>query len=138
MSARTSNTPSNSGASPEDNSETPSSNDTEGAPSDSEDTPTTGREAFDIAAEQQMTFGSSGELEPAEDAVSTTLDQFDVDVDKRERETRLDRPEATGLLCDDRPEVTRKGGGEQANLFVDAEEDQQTLAGDNAANQSVF
>lgn len=138
MSARTSNTPSDSGASPEENSEAPTSNGAGDVPNDPEDSSTTGREAFDIAAEQQMTFGASGELEPAEDAISTTLDQFDVNVDKRERETRLDRPEATGLLCDDRPEVTRKGGGEQANLFADAEEDQQTLTGDNAANQSLF
>ena len=138
MSARTSNTPSNSGASPEDNSEAPDDGDHEAASNEPEDSSTSGREVFDIAAEQQMTFGSSGELEPAEDAISTTLDQFDVDVDKRERETRLDRPEATGLMCDDRPEVTRTGDGEQANLFADAEEDQQTLSGDNAANQSLF
>lgn len=138
MSARTSNTPSNSGASPEDNSDGHECTDKETTPDEADVPSASGREVFDIAAEQQMTFGSSGELEPAEDAISTTLDQFDVNVDKRERETRLDRPEATGLMCDDRPEVTRSGGGEQANLFVDAEEDQQTLTGGEAANQSLF
>jgi len=138
MSTRTSTPPSDSGVQPEDHSEPAESTDSGDKPTSADSAPTTGREAFDIAAEQQMTFGDSGELEPAEDAITTTLDQFDVDVDKRERESRLDRPEATGLLCDDRPEVARSGEGEQANLFADAEEDQQTLSGDNAVNQSLF
>ncbi|CDK38263.1 hypothetical protein [Halorubrum sp. AJ67] len=138
MSTRTSTPPSDSGVQPEDHTKPADGTDSgdESSPANSDST--TGREAFDIAAEQQMTFGDSGELEPAEDAITTTLDQFDVDVDKRERESRLDRPEATGLLCDDRPEVTCSSEGEQANLFADAEEDQQTLSGDNAANQSLF
>lgn len=107
--------------------------------SHSQDTETTpGTEAFDITAQTQMQFGSSGELEPKEDAVEVTLDQFDVNIDKREKETQLDRPEASGLMADDRPELDTRDGGTQANLFTDAEEEQQTLTGESAQNQCLF
>lgn len=97
-----------------------------------------GTEAFDITAQTQMKFGESGELEPAEDAVEVTLDEFDVDIDKRETETRIDRPEASGIMSDDRPELDTRDGGEQANLFADAEEQQQTLMGESAQGQCLF
>lgn len=97
-----------------------------------------GTEAYDITAQTQMRFGESGDLEPKDDTVEITLDQFDVDVEKRERETQIDRPEASGLMADDRPEVNTQDGGEQANLFADAEEEQQTLAGESAQNQCLF
>lgn len=97
-----------------------------------------GTEAFDITAQTQMKFGESGDLEPAEEAVEVTLDEFDVDVEKREKETRIDRPEASGLMADDRPELDTRDGGEQANLFADAEEQQQTLGGEPAQNQCLF
>jgi hypothetical protein len=97
-----------------------------------------GTEAFDITAETQMQFGESGDLEPKDEAVEVTLDQFDIDIDKRETETRLDRPEASGLMKDDRPEADTRDAGEQANLFADAEEQQQTLAGRSAQNQCLF
>lgn len=98
----------------------------------------TGTEAFDITAQTQMQFGESGDLEPKEDTVEVTLDEFDVDVEKREKETQIDRPEASGLMADDRPELDTRDGGEQANLFADAEEEQQTLTGESAQNQCLF
>lgn len=97
-----------------------------------------GTEAFDITAQTQMKFGESGDLEPAEDAVEVTLDEFDVDIEKREKETRIDRPEASGLMADDRPELDTRDSGEQANLFADAEEQQQTLNGESAQGQCLF
>ncbi|QLH82160.1 hypothetical protein [Halosimplex pelagicum] len=110
--------------------------DDEGTSQDSDSV--TGTEAFDITAQTQMQFGESGELEPKNDAVEVTLDEFDVDIDQREKETQIDRPEATGLMADDRPELDTRDGGEQANLFADAEEEQQTLTGESAQNQCLF
>lgn len=98
----------------------------------------TGTEAFDISAQTQMQFGESGDLEPKEDTVEVTLDEFDVGIEKREKETQIDRPEASGLMADDRPELNTRDGGEQANLFADAEEEQQTLTGESAQNQCLF
>jgi hypothetical protein len=103
-----------------------------------ENNQTSGTEAYDITAQTQMQFGESGTLEPKEDTVEVTLDAFDVDLEKREKETRLDRPEASGLMADDRPELDNRDGGEQANLFADAEEEQQTLGGESAQNQCLF
>jgi len=110
------------------------------APEDSseEETSKTGTEQFNIKTEQQMEFGTGGSLEPKNDAVETTLEEFDVDIDKRERETRIDQPEATGLMVDDRPEVQKNNNGEQSNLFADAQEDQQTLTGESAQNKCLF
>jgi hypothetical protein len=98
----------------------------------------TGTEAFDITAQTQMQFGESGDLEPKEDTVEVTLDEFDVHIEKREKETQIDRPEASGLMVDDRPELDTGDSGEQANLFADAEEEQQTLTGESAQNQCLF
>lgn len=104
----------------------------------SRETPAKGTDVYDINAQTQMEFGENGELKPKEDAIEVTLDQFDFEIDHRETETRIDRPEASGLMADDRPEVTKQDGGEQANLFADAEEDQQTLTGNSAQNQCLF
>lgn len=107
-------------------------------PEPTEDQQPSGVEAFDITAQTQMQFGDGGDLQPVEDTVGVTLEAFDVDVDKCKKETRLDRPEASGLMADDRPEVESQDDGEQANLFADAEEDQQTLGGRSAQNQCLF
>lgn len=97
-----------------------------------------GTEEFNVTTQQQMQFGDGGSLEPKEDAVETTLDQYGLDVSNRDPDTRLDRPEASGLMADDRPEVRKQDPGEQSNLFADAEEDQQTLSGDRAQNNCLF
>lgn len=94
--------------------------------------------SHEIETQQQMQFGADGSLEPAEETVETTLRQFDVDVSHRDPDTRIERPEASGIMRDDRPEAQSSDGGEQSNLFVDAEEDQQTLDGKNAQNQCLF
>jgi hypothetical protein len=105
----------------------------------SEDTePANGVEQHKIQTQQQMRFGDNGSLEPAEETVETTLGQFDVEISHRDPDTRLDRPEASGIMRDDRPEAQSQDSGEQANLFVDAEEDQITLDGDSAQNQCLF
>jgi hypothetical protein len=92
---------------------------------------------------QQYAFsvGEDGEtdgIEAAEESVETSLEAFGADVDHRERDTRMDKPEATSFGVDDRPEVTSSDGGEQGALFADTTDDQQTLTGERAASQCLF
>jgi hypothetical protein len=92
---------------------------------------------------QQYSFavGDDGEtdgIEPSEESVETSLETFGADVDHRERDTRIDQPEASSFGVDDRKTVTRGDGGEQHALFADTEDDQQTLTGERAASQCLF
>lgn len=100
--------------------------------------PVSGTEAFNISAQTQMQFGDGGDLQPKDETVEVTLGDFDVDLDKAEKETRIDRPEASGLMADDRPELDTRDSGEQASLFGDADETQQTLAGESAQDRCLF
>ena len=92
---------------------------------------------------QQYSFavgddGDTDGIEPAEESVETSLEAFGADVDHRERDTRIDQPEATSFGVDDRKTVTRGDGGEQRALFADTDDDQQTLTGERAASQCLF
>ena len=100
--------------------------------------PTNGVDQHQIQMQQQMRFGDNGSLEPAEETVETTLGQFDVEISHHDPDTRLDRPEASGIMRDDRPEAQSRDTSEQSSLFVDAEENQITLDGDSAQNQCLF
>jgi len=73
-----------------------------------------------------------------ETSVETSLEDFGADVDHRDRDSRLDRPEASKFGVDDRPEVEQSSEGEQSSLFADTAENQQTLAGDDAAARCPF
>jgi hypothetical protein len=99
------------------------------------DTPT-------ITQQYSFAVGDDGEtdgsIEPSEESVETSLETFGADVDHRERDTRMDKPEATSFGVDDRKTVTRGDGGEQRALFADTEDDQQTLTGERAASQCLF
>ena len=79
-----------------------------------------------------------GQIEPAEKNVETSLGTFGADVDHRERDSRIDQPEASSFGVDDRKTVTRGDGGEQHALFADTDDDQQTLTGERAASQCLF
>jgi hypothetical protein len=93
---------------------------------------------------QQYSFavGEDGEtdeaIEPAEETVETDLETWGAEVDHRERDTRIEQPEASSFGVDDRKTVTRGDGGEQHALFADTEDDQQTLTGERAASQCLF
>jgi hypothetical protein len=92
---------------------------------------------------QQYSFtvgedGDTGGIEPAEESVETSLEAFGASVDHRERDTRIDQPEATSFGVDDRKTVTHTDGGEQRALFADTDDDQQTLTGERAASQCLF
>jgi hypothetical protein len=92
---------------------------------------------------QQYSFavgedGDTDGIEPSEESVETSLETFGADVDHRERDTRIDQPEATSFGVDDRKTVTRGDGGEQRALFADTTDDQQTLTGERAASQCLF
>jgi hypothetical protein len=98
------------------------------------DTPT-------ITQQYSFAVGEDGEadgIEPTEESVETSLETWGADVDHRERDTRMAKPEATSFGVDDRKTVTRNGGGEQHALFADTEDDQRTLGGERAASQCLF
>src|SRR5699024_7618712 len=59
-------------------------------------------------------------------------------VDHRERDTRIDQPEATTFGVDDRATVAHGDSGEQHALVADTEDDQRTLSGERAASQCLF
>ena len=91
-----------------------------------------------IEVQRQTAFGDDGELEITETNVETSLDDFGADVDHRDRNSRLDRPEASVFGVDDRPEIVQSSTGEQSSLFADTDADQQTLTGDDAAIRCLF
>jgi len=91
-----------------------------------------------IEIQQQTAFGADGQLEVTETSVETSLEDFGADVDHRDRDSRLDRPEASEFGVDDRPEVEQSSESDQSNLFADTTEDQQTLAGDDASDRCLF
>jgi hypothetical protein len=101
----------------------------------SDDSPT-------ITQQYSFAVGDDGEtdgaIEPAEESVETSLETWGANVDHRERDTRIEQPEASSFGVDDRKTVTRNSGGEQHALFADTEDDQQTLTGERAANQCLF
>ncbi|AGB33928.1 MULTISPECIES: hypothetical protein [Halobacteriales] len=92
----------------------------------------------EIEIQRQTAFGDDGQLEVTETSVETSLEDFGADVDHRDRDSRLDQPEACEFGVDDRPEVEQTSEGDQSTLFADTDEDQQTLAGDDAAARCLF
>jgi len=92
----------------------------------------------EIEIQRQTAFGEDGELEVTETSVETSLEDFGADVDHRDRDSRLDRLEASEFGVDDRPEVGQSSEGDQSTLYADTDEDQQTLTGNDAANRCLF
>jgi hypothetical protein len=92
----------------------------------------------EIEIQRQTAFGDDGQLEVTETSVETSPEDFGAEVDHRDRGSCLDRPEASEFGVDDRPEVEQTSEGEQSSLFADTAEDQQTLAGDDAAARCLF
>lgn len=60
---------------------------------------------------------------------------FGADVDHRECDSRIDRPETAEFGVDDHPEVTRSSENDRSNLFAETTVDHQTLTGDDTAIQ---
>lgn len=91
-----------------------------------------------VKLEQQMVFGEDGDLKPDSESVETSLEAFGAEVDHRERSARMAEPAASEFGVDDRTKVTEATESDQRSLFSDVENDQQTLSGDDAANQCLF
>jgi hypothetical protein len=92
----------------------------------------------EIEIQRQTAFDDDGQLEVTETSVETSLEDFGADVDHRDRDSRLDRPEASEFGVDDRPEVEQTSEGDQSTLFADTDEDQQTLNGEDASAQCLY
>jgi len=92
----------------------------------------------EIEIQQQTAFRDDGQLEVVEESVKTSLEDFGAEVDHRERDSQLDRPEADQFGVDDRPEVACSSESDQATLFADTADDQQTLTGEEAATRCLF
>ena len=92
----------------------------------------------EIESQRQTAFGDDDRLKTTETSVEASLEDFGADVDHRDRDSRLARPEASEFGVDDRPEVEQTSEGDQSTLFADTAEDQQTLAGDDAADRCLF
>ncbi|WP_254547339.1 hypothetical protein [Halomarina pelagica] len=91
-----------------------------------------------IQIQRQTAFGDDGQLEVTETSVETSLEDFGAEVDHRDRDSRLDQPEASKFGVDDRPEVERSSESDQSSLFATTDEDQQTLTGDKAVARCLF
>ena len=88
--------------------------------------------------QRQMVFAESGEIEPEEGPIGTSLEDFGAEVEHRERDSQVEQASASEFGIDDRPEVKRAESGEQAGLFTSAAEEQRTLDGEQAAGRSLF
>ena len=88
--------------------------------------------------QQQMVFAKDGEIEPEQGPIGTSLGDYGAEVDHREQESQVEQASASEFGIDDRPEVKRTKGGEQAGLFTSAAEEQRTLDGEQAAGRSLF
>lgn len=92
----------------------------------------------EINIRHQTAFRDDGQLEVTEQSVETSLEDFGAEVDHRERDSRIDRPQASEFGVDDRPEVTQSSEGDQSNLFTDTAEEQRTLTGEQAGGRCLF
>jgi hypothetical protein len=92
----------------------------------------------EISVDQQATFGESvADLETS-DEIETDLEQWGVVEAEQEQETRYEVEAASEFGRDDRREVTRQCQTKQGTLFVDVDDDQVTLDGQEAAGQGVY
>lgn len=94
----------------------------------------------DLSIHYQAAFGSDGDLEVSDESVETSLDDYGANVDHREVDSRIDQPAASEFGVDDRAEIRRSKTeqSDQASLFVDTANDQQTLSGEQANTQWCF
>ncbi|WP_114578469.1 hypothetical protein [Saliphagus sp. LR7] len=94
----------------------------------------------EITIQHQAAFTDDGELELTDESVETSLEDFGADISHRDQETRLDRPAASQFGVDDRVEVRQSEADDtdQASLFADTADDQQTLTGEDASAQFLF
>lgn len=93
-----------------------------------------------IDVQCQTAFWRDGELEVSESSVEISLEDFGIDLDHRERSSRLDRSAVSEFGVDDRPDVQQSIGraSEQSALFADTNDDQRTLAGEQADMQCLY
>jgi hypothetical protein len=77
---------------------------------------------------QQAQFAEDGSVETSDEPVETSLDDWGMDIDHQDRETRVEKPEAS-LLADTRPTEESRSPGEQEELFHTTANGQMDLTG---------
>lgn len=88
--------------------------------------------------QHQCRFTSEGEIKTDEFAASDLSDWGLVE-DEPEQESRIEVEAASSFGVDDRSEVrSSQADSEQDSLFVDVDDDQVTLGGGSAAEQSKW
>lgn len=81
------------------------------------------------AISHQASFDNDGDL-VVEGSTATSLDQFGVDIDHHEPDSRPDQPTASEFGVDDRPtDDTTSDASEQVPLASPLSDDQRTLDG---------
>lgn len=90
------------------------------------------------SVQHQCRFTKDGSIEPDEFAASDLSDWGLVD-DQPEQESRIEVEAASEFGVDDRTEVrSSRAESEQESLFADVADDQQTLGGGSASQQSKW
>jgi hypothetical protein len=85
----------------------------------------------DIDIHHQASFGEDGEI-VVQGTTETSLDQFGIDLDHRDPDSRVDKPEATEFGIDDRPQIKQASQeGTQVPLVASIHEEQETLCGED-------
>lgn len=90
-----------------------------------------------LSIHRQTAFTDDGELEVSEESIGTTLLDHGVDVDLRERKSRIAQPPSDEFV-DDRSLPSKPGSSEQEQLFVGGDDQQRTLAGEESDLESLW
>jgi hypothetical protein len=78
---------------------------------------------------QQSSFGEDGSLETSDEPVETQLDDWGMEINHQQRETRIEEPKAS-LTADTRPTQGSINDGEQGELFHETADGQVDLTGE--------
>ncbi|MFC6766389.1 hypothetical protein [Natrinema soli] len=94
----------------------------------------------EITIQQQTAFTADGGLEPTEENVATSLEDFGADVSHREVTTRLDRTVASEFGVDYRVEVrySECDNTDQTLLIAETDDDQLTLTSEDTSAKFLF
>lgn len=92
----------------------------------------------EIKIEQQVTFGSDGELEVEAEVVETSFEDWGVVESEQSKETVYEVERASEFGVDDRGRSDRNEPRDQSELYVAVDGGQQSLSGGEAEGYSPW